>query len=155
MAMHFAAADQSLREQFHPAYDGIWRWILAAAPVLGWVMGVGVYVAPLGVGASSVATARRRAATFAPSLPKRLIKASGIPYSIGAIMGARRPWEDRSVSPAYAAVWRGGLAEGARNGISRLRRLLRVVGTSGAPDPREVGRMSMPATSARSWTTGP
>ena len=52
MAMHFIVTDQSLREQFHPAYDGSGRWILAAAPLLGWALGV----------------SDRRAATRGPAL---------------------------------------------------------------------------------------
>lgn len=51
MAMHFVVADQGLREQFHPAYDRQGRWILAAAPLVGWALGVWVDVAPLAVSA--------------------------------------------------------------------------------------------------------
>ncbi len=40
MATHFVVADQGLREQFYPAYDASGKWILAAAPILGWAMGV-------------------------------------------------------------------------------------------------------------------
>ena len=51
MAMHFVVADQGLREQFHPAYDRQGRWLLAAAPLVGWALGVWVDVAPLAVSA--------------------------------------------------------------------------------------------------------
>jgi len=46
MAMHFVVADQGLREQFYPAYDSSGKWILAAAPILGWAMGVFIDVPP-------------------------------------------------------------------------------------------------------------
>jgi hypothetical protein len=52
MAMHFLVADQGLRRQLGEAYDGIGRWILAAAPVLGWGLGVAVDVPPLAISAS-------------------------------------------------------------------------------------------------------
>lgn len=51
MAMHFVVADQGLREQFHPAYDRQGRWVLAAAPLMGWLLGVWVDVAPLAISA--------------------------------------------------------------------------------------------------------
>ena len=51
MAMHFVVADQGLREQFYPAYDAIGRWILAAAPILGWVIGVFINIPPLAISA--------------------------------------------------------------------------------------------------------
>jgi hypothetical protein len=51
MAMHFVVADQGLREQFYPAYDGLGRWILGAAPLVGWALGVEVDVPPLAVSA--------------------------------------------------------------------------------------------------------
>jgi hypothetical protein len=51
MAMHFVIADQSLREQYYPAYDGAGRWILAAAPLVGWGLGIQIQVAPLAVSA--------------------------------------------------------------------------------------------------------
>ena len=49
MSTHFVVTDQGLREQFHPAYDGIGRWVLAAAPLVGWALGVWVDVPPLAV----------------------------------------------------------------------------------------------------------
>ena len=49
MSMHFVVADQGLREQFYPAYDASGRWILAAAPILGWVMGVFVNIPPAAI----------------------------------------------------------------------------------------------------------
>jgi hypothetical protein len=51
MTMHFVVADQGLREQFHPAYDQLGRWFLAAAPLVGWLIGVWIDVAPLAVSA--------------------------------------------------------------------------------------------------------
>jgi hypothetical protein len=51
MAMHFVVADQGLREQFYPAYDAIGRWILAAAPILGWAMGVFIDIPPPAISA--------------------------------------------------------------------------------------------------------
>ena len=35
MAMHLIVTDQSLREQYYPAYDGPGRWILSAVLLLG------------------------------------------------------------------------------------------------------------------------
>ena len=51
MAMHFIVADQGLCEQFFPAYDQLGRWVLAAAPLVGWLLGVWIDVAPLAVSA--------------------------------------------------------------------------------------------------------
>lgn len=51
MSMHFVVADQGLREQFYPAYDASGRWILAAAPVLGWVIGVFIDIPPPAISA--------------------------------------------------------------------------------------------------------
>ena len=51
MCTHFVVTDQGLREQFYPAYDALGRWILAAAPILGWVLGVQFQIAPLAVSA--------------------------------------------------------------------------------------------------------
>jgi hypothetical protein len=51
MAMHFIVADQGLRQLLYPAYDAVGRWILAAAPILGWVLGVAIDVPPLAVSA--------------------------------------------------------------------------------------------------------
>ena len=47
MAMHFFVSDQSLRVEFRPAYDRAGRWLLAAAPIAGWALGVRVDVAPM------------------------------------------------------------------------------------------------------------
>ncbi len=49
MAMHFVVADQGLRKQFHPAYDTSGKWILAAAPILGWVIGVFIDIPPAAI----------------------------------------------------------------------------------------------------------
>ena len=51
MATHFVVADQGLREQFYPAYDAVGRWVLAAAPLAGWLVGVSVDIAPVMVSA--------------------------------------------------------------------------------------------------------
>jgi hypothetical protein len=51
MATHFVVADQGLRGQFHPVYDKVGRWILAATPLLGWTLGALVDVLPLAVSA--------------------------------------------------------------------------------------------------------
>jgi len=51
MATHFVVADQGLRAQFHPAYDKVGRWILAATPLFGWALGAVIDVPPLAVSA--------------------------------------------------------------------------------------------------------
>lgn len=51
MATHFVVADQGLRGQFYPAYDKVGRWILAATPLFGWVLGAVIDVPPLAVSA--------------------------------------------------------------------------------------------------------
>ncbi|HEV2109006.1 MAG TPA: hypothetical protein VGR16_12135 [Thermomicrobiales bacterium] len=40
MALHFVVNDYGLREHHKTAYDRIGRWVLAAAIVLGWVIGL-------------------------------------------------------------------------------------------------------------------
>lgn len=40
MALHFVVNDHGLREQHKPAYHRIGRWVLSAAILLGWVLGL-------------------------------------------------------------------------------------------------------------------
>lgn len=47
MALHFVVNDHGLRADHGRAYDDAGRWILAAAPVLGWLLGAGTKVPPL------------------------------------------------------------------------------------------------------------
>lgn len=47
MGLHFVVNDQGLREQHGAVYDRIGRWLLAAAPPLGWALGLAVEVPPL------------------------------------------------------------------------------------------------------------
>ena len=42
MALHFVVNDFGLREHHKKMYDHTGRWILAAAVVTGWVIGVGI-----------------------------------------------------------------------------------------------------------------
>jgi hypothetical protein len=49
MAMHFIVTDQGLREQSHPEYDVIGRWILAVAVLGGFVIGVSVTLPPVAI----------------------------------------------------------------------------------------------------------
>jgi zinc transporter ZupT len=51
MGLHFVVNDQGLREQHGETYDRAGRWLLAAAPVVGWVAGLAVSVSPLAVSA--------------------------------------------------------------------------------------------------------
>jgi hypothetical protein len=47
MGLHFLVNDQSLREHHGRAYDGAGRWLLAAAPVAGWALGVATEISDL------------------------------------------------------------------------------------------------------------
>jgi zinc transporter ZupT len=47
LGLHFVVNDQGLREHHGALYDRKGRWILAAAPLLGWAAGVAVPVSPL------------------------------------------------------------------------------------------------------------
>lgn len=49
MGMHFIVNDQGLREQHGPIYDHFGRWLLAAAPILGWILGRSVELPPLAI----------------------------------------------------------------------------------------------------------
>ena len=40
MGLHFVVNDQGLRQQHGPTYDHRGRWILAAAPLIGWGLGL-------------------------------------------------------------------------------------------------------------------
>jgi hypothetical protein len=51
MGLHFVVNDQGLREHHGEAYDRVGRWLLAAAPVLGWAAGLAVEVSPLALAA--------------------------------------------------------------------------------------------------------
>jgi hypothetical protein len=51
MGLHFVVNDQGLREQHGEAYDRTGRWLLAAAPVVGWLVGIGVDVSAVAVSA--------------------------------------------------------------------------------------------------------
>ena len=47
MALHFVVNDHGLRSDHGQVYDRIGRWILALAPVLGWLLGLATRVPPL------------------------------------------------------------------------------------------------------------
>ena len=47
MALHFVVNDHGLRTDHGRTYDDAGRWILAAAPVLGWLLGLATEVPPL------------------------------------------------------------------------------------------------------------
>lgn len=49
MALHFLVNDQGLHEHHGRAYHRKGRWILAAAPVAGWLLGVATELPPLSV----------------------------------------------------------------------------------------------------------
>jgi hypothetical protein len=51
MALHFLVNDHGLREQHGRAYDREGRWLLAAAPVAGWALGLVAAVPALAVSA--------------------------------------------------------------------------------------------------------
>ena len=51
MALHFMVNDQGLREHHGRDYDHKGRWLLAAAPVAGWGIGLAATVPPLAVSA--------------------------------------------------------------------------------------------------------
>ncbi len=44
MALHFVVNDRGLREDHKDAYDRVGRWVLAAAIIVGWVIGSGTEV---------------------------------------------------------------------------------------------------------------
>ena len=47
MALHFLVNDQGLREHHGKAYDRVGRWPLAAAPIAGFLLGIGTTVSPV------------------------------------------------------------------------------------------------------------
>lgn len=49
MSLHFVVNDQGLREHHGAAYDRSGRWLLAVAPVVGWLVGALTEVSPLAV----------------------------------------------------------------------------------------------------------
>ncbi|WIJ23482.1 hypothetical protein [Devosia sp. RR2S18] len=51
MALHFVVNDHALRDHHGRIYDHRGRWLLAAAPVLGWVCGVLIELPQLAIGA--------------------------------------------------------------------------------------------------------
>jgi hypothetical protein len=51
MGLHFVVNDQGLREHHGEAYDRVGRWLLAAAPIVGWAVGLAVEVSPLALAA--------------------------------------------------------------------------------------------------------
>jgi hypothetical protein len=44
MALHFVVNDNGLRENHKESYDRMGRWILAAAIIVGWVIGQGTEI---------------------------------------------------------------------------------------------------------------
>jgi hypothetical protein len=51
MALHFLVNDHGLRQQHGRAYDREGRWLLAAAPVAGWALGLAAAIPALAVSA--------------------------------------------------------------------------------------------------------
>lgn len=49
MGFHFIVNDQGLREDHGAAYDKRGRWILAAAPLIGWALGAMITLPPLAI----------------------------------------------------------------------------------------------------------
>jgi len=47
LGLHFVVNDQGLREHHGRAYDAKGRWLLAAAPLAGWALGIVTTVSPL------------------------------------------------------------------------------------------------------------
>jgi hypothetical protein len=52
MALHFIVNDQGLRQMHGAAYDRQGRWLLAAAPVAGWLLGLRVTLPPAALAAA-------------------------------------------------------------------------------------------------------
>lgn len=55
MGLHFVVNDQGLREQHGDVYDRVGRWLLAPAPVVGWLAGRSLELSPLAIGAIAYA----------------------------------------------------------------------------------------------------
>lgn len=51
MGLHFVLNDQALREEHGDTYDRHGRWLLAAAPLAGWALGLAVTLHPLAISA--------------------------------------------------------------------------------------------------------
>ncbi|HEV2079708.1 MAG TPA: hypothetical protein VGR19_07420 [Allosphingosinicella sp.] len=51
MAVHFMVNDHALREQHGDVYDSTGRWLLAAAPLAGWALGLSTDVSPVFISA--------------------------------------------------------------------------------------------------------
>lgn len=51
MALHFVVNDQGLRDQHGGSYDHVGRWLLAAAPLAGWTLGLLTTIPPAVVAA--------------------------------------------------------------------------------------------------------
>jgi len=49
MGLHFVVNDQGLREQSHPGYDKVGRWVLAFAAVAGWTLAIIVDLPPVAI----------------------------------------------------------------------------------------------------------
>lgn len=49
MGLHFVVNDQGLREQSHPGYDKVGRWVLAFAAVAGWTIAILIDLPPVAV----------------------------------------------------------------------------------------------------------
>ena len=49
MALHFVTNDYGLRQDYKQAYDREARWIIAAAVVVGWLLGLFVEVSEIGL----------------------------------------------------------------------------------------------------------
>jgi len=49
IALHFVVNDQGLREHHKAAYHRVGRWILAAAVIVGWVIGSGTELSPAAI----------------------------------------------------------------------------------------------------------
>lgn len=47
LGLHFVVNDQALREYHGEAYDRKGRWILAAAPLVGWALGLAILLSPV------------------------------------------------------------------------------------------------------------
>lgn len=50
IGLHFLTADFGMRSDHREAYDRIGRWVIAAAVLIGWGMGIAIWLPPLAVG---------------------------------------------------------------------------------------------------------
>ncbi len=51
MTLHFIVNDQGLRAYHGQSYDRLGRWLLAAAPLLGWLIGLAIDISSQGIAA--------------------------------------------------------------------------------------------------------